>query len=62
VEVDRGASLALSGLTMLELAGALRSDPEPARGVIAIFIISRPPRGSPRRGESPLSGAGASCP
>ena len=38
---------------MRQRRGAFRIDPEPRREV---FIISKPQRGLPRRGETPLSG------
>jgi hypothetical protein len=42
-----------AGLTMRQRRGAFSIDPEPRREV---FIISKPRRGLPRRGETPLSG------
>jgi hypothetical protein len=56
---DRTARAAAAGLTMLQRAGAFCVDPEQ---LPSIFIISKPRRGLLRGGESPLSGAAASCP
>jgi len=48
--------IASAGLTMRQRIGAFWIDPELAIGV---FIISKPRRGLPPRGETPLSGVAA---
>jgi hypothetical protein len=52
------ARAASPGLTMRQCGSAFCSDPEHQ---MPFFIISKPRRGLLRRGESPLSDAGASC-